>query len=122
MKLIAMFLTLVLPVAAYAQDSADPEFCKNPNEGFGRRDKFESCVAAYARRYEISGDTAESVATAAITMCASLKKPIADYFTQCLHVNGADALAGMEQPFHDFAVLAVVNARAERLAGKTGRQ
>jgi hypothetical protein len=115
----AWFVAAVLCTSAGAQNLERPDFCATNAELSSRVLRYQQCIAFYAKKFEVSGDAAESVATASVGACGELRQPIADYFDQCGRSPGNEIVKDTDQKFHDFAVLAVIRYRTERMTKKS---
>ena len=80
---------------------------------------YRGCIVEKAQAFEVNGDTAESVAMAAIQACIEYRQRIEDHVNLCGGANGASGAEVMEQAaqeYHDFAVETVMKRRAQRKA------
>jgi len=104
-----------------AETEAPFEFCKSGDYAHHVR-MYQGCIAAKAKELELSGDSAESVATAAIGACRDWRYAIARYIDVCLNSGagvGERALQKTSDVFRDWAIQSAVQARADRLSGKS---
>jgi hypothetical protein len=78
---------------------------------------YQGCIAAKAREFEITGDTAESVAVAAIGACKDFRrKEVEDYIRTCFVLNGRNVLdQEVEKRFLDWGIRSVITFRSKRL-------
>jgi hypothetical protein len=108
---------LAVMTAALAQSK--PKFCDIPSEFEKRVHLYEGCIASRARDFEITGDSAESVATAAIGACDDYKRRIASFIDSCDMAGvGSRTMQRTEKHFHDYAIRSVIEFRAARVSGK----
>lgn len=73
------------------------------------------CVVQQARKLEKSGETAENIATAAVTTCNPVLDLYRDIITRCSDARFAEEMiAFVRKAGHDAAITAVVRIRAGR--------
>src|ERR1700741_701373 len=108
MRISMVLAAIAISTVAYADDAAKPDICSKDGELTARVKTYEQCIAGYAKKYEITGDAAESVATAAVSACGSFRIPIVEFLNQCFHASGNEIADSEQQKFHDFGVQAVI--------------
>jgi len=114
-----LLLALVLTTnTAYAQQQSDNKDCATADWFNGAINLYQVCLAAYAKDYEKSGDAADTVATAVVGQCRPVENILAKDLTDCGRANGQQVTANLEGRFHEWAVQAVVQARAKRLGSE----
>jgi hypothetical protein len=97
-----------------------PKFCDIPSEFETRVRLYEGCIASRAHDLEITGDSAESVATAVLGACDDYKRRIATFIDTCGGSSGVgnQTMQQTAKHFHDYAIRSVIEFRAARLSGK----
>jgi hypothetical protein len=96
-----------------------PKFCNIPSELKKRVLLYEGCIASRAHDFEITGDSAESVATAVIGACGDYRRRIASFIDSCDMAGvGNQTMQKTEKHFHDYAIRSVIEFRAARVSGK----
>jgi hypothetical protein len=106
--------------AAVAQQTPAPDICKKTGEFEFRIHMYQGCIADKAKTFEITGDAADSVATAAVGACTGYQKPVAEYIDQCGGAPvGQSTMNNLAPQFHDWGVQAVIEFRAKRMGAKT---
>lgn len=110
-------LVAVLAVSEDTLAQSKPKFCTIPSEFENRVHLYEGCIAAKASEFEIAGDTAESVAVAAVGACDDCQRRVEDYIDVCYGPKGIgrSALEQSKKRFQDYAVQAVIEFRSARL-------
>ena len=81
--------------------------------------EYRNCIVEKAVTYEVSGDSPDSIATAALSACSEFRQRIEDHIDLCGGISGASGAEVMRQAaqqYHDFAVQAVLERRANRKA------
>ena len=111
---------IALPMfATVALSQSKPRICEVGFENHLRL--YEGCIASHAYDYEITGDSAESTAIAAINACDDYKKNFASYMDNC--EGGPPGVGNLTMQkatkhFHDYAIRSVIQFRAARLTRK----
>jgi hypothetical protein len=81
---------------------------------------YEGCIATKAEAYERSGDSAESVATAAVGACDSFRLFVEKFIDCESKSQGVGAMTmsseAVQKRFHDYGVQAAIEFRTRRLA------
>jgi hypothetical protein len=106
---------LVLASSAHAQTK--PKICETKFKLAERVQVYEGCLASQAKKLEISGDSAEAVATAVIGACEEDKRRlIVSYIDTCLASAGVgnESMRQTAKKWRDYAIRAVIEFRAAR--------
>jgi hypothetical protein len=105
---------LVLTSSANAQ--AKPKICETKAGLADRHHLYEGCIASQARKLEISGDAAETVATAVIGACDEDMRRIVSYIDACIGPAGVgiETMRKTAKHYRDYAIRAVIEFRAAR--------
>lgn len=118
---VAYVFTVLPAVTSIALAAPKPNFCNVPSEFENRVHLYEGCIAARSHDFEITGDNAESVASAALGACDDYKRRIAAFIDICYGSppgTGNLTMQKLTKHFHDYAIQAVIEFRAARLSGK----
>jgi hypothetical protein len=94
-------------VAPHTSPPPKPKYCNTvPSEFATRVHLYQGCIASKAHDFEITGDTAESVAIAAIGACADYRKALQAYIDECGGTKGVGerVMQNEEKFFHDWAM------------------
>jgi hypothetical protein len=106
---------------AHAEEPSKPSYCATTFSF--NVEMYKGCIANRAEAFEVTGDAADSIATAAVQACGEYRRKLADHLTNCESVLGYQILDQEAKAFHDYAVGAVVEYRAKRLSkGKKAHQ
>jgi hypothetical protein len=95
-----------------------PKYCTIPSEFKTRLHLYQGCIASKAHDFEITGDSAESVAIAAVRACDDVKRHFEVYLDCEGNGVGAMTMQKSEKFFHDWAIQSVIEFRAKRVSGK----
>ena len=108
-----------LPAPPTSPPPVKPKYCTIPSEFETRFRLYQGCIASKAHDFEITGDSAESVAIAAIGACGDAKKHFQVYMDECeMKGVGEMTMQKSEKVFHDWAIRSVIYFRAERMSRK----
>jgi hypothetical protein len=116
----ALGFVLLPGLVTIALAQSKPKFCNIPSEFESRVHLYEGCIASRAHEFEITGDSAERVATAALNACDDYKRRIANFIDVCGGTSGVgdQTMQQSEKRFRDYAIRSVIQFRTARLGGK----
>jgi len=81
--------------------------------------QYRVCIVEKAVAFSRQDDSADVTASAAVAACSEYRQRIEDHVNLCNDSNGlsgAQTMAQLSQEYHDFAVRAVLESRAQRKA------
>jgi hypothetical protein len=115
MRTSLVFAAILFAASARADGLTPAQICAGGQELSNRVHLYEVCIAGFAKSFEVSGDTAESVATASVSACGDYRVQLIEVLNQCYNGSGLQIADSERQRFHDYGVLAVIQYRTERL-------
>ena len=78
---------------------------------------YKGCIASKAKEFEVTGDSASDVATAAVGACLEYRAKMVEYMNSCTpgFTGGDNVMDSLAASFHDWGVQSAITFRAMRL-------